>query len=187
MKKTFFLIIALLSCSTLLINAQEVKKVGDTINTIRLTDTNGAIFNLNDHKLKGCIIIFMTPSCDHCIAYEKRVATLHETYKKKGFPVIAIGPYGDNEKDYPYDGLTAMKKLANEKAFSFPYLADEKFKYTWLFEIKQTPKAVVLKKLKEGYSVTYIGNIDNEPDEKRIPTIKYVEDEVDKLLGKSVQ
>ena len=167
--------------------AQEVKKVGDTIKTIRLTSTKGEIYNLEDHKLKGAIVVFMTPTCDHCIAYEKRVAALQETYKNKGVSVIAIGPYGDNEKDYPYDALPAMKKLAEENGFNFPYLADEKFKYTWLFGIRQTPKAVVLKKLKEGYLITYIGNIDNEPDEKRVPTMKYVEDEVDKLLGKSVQ
>ncbi|SOD13100.1 redoxin domain-containing protein [Pedobacter xixiisoli] len=186
MRQSLFIIIALL-IFTLTTNAQEVKKVGDTVNTIQLTSTKGDVYNLNNHKLKGAIVVFMTPSCDHCVAYEKRVSALHETYKKKGFPVVAIGPYGDNEKDYPYDAMLAMKKLAEEKMFSFPYLADEKFKYTWLFEIKQTPKAVILKKLKEGYLVTYIGNIDNEPDEKRVPTMKYVEDEVDELLGKSVQ
>ena len=186
MKKHLIAVITLL-CLTLSVNAQEVKKAGDTVNTIKLTSTKGDIYNLNDHNVKGAILVFMTPSCDHCIAYEKRVSALHETYKKKGFPVVAIGPYGDNEKDYPYDAMPAMKKLAEEKAFSFLYLADEKFKYTWLFDIKQTPKAVVLKKLKQGYLVTYIGNIDNEPDEKRVPTMKYVEDEVDKLLGKSVQ
>ena len=186
MRKYLSVIISLI-CLALPVKSQEVKKVGDTLNNIQLKSTKGDSYDLNNQKSKGCIIVFMTPSCDHCIAYENRVSALHEKYRKKGFPVIAIGPYGDNEKDYPYDAMPAMKKLAEEKAFSFPYLADEKFKYTWLFEIKQTPKAVVLKKLKEGYLVTYIGNIDNEPDEKRVPTMKYVEDEVDKLLGKSVQ
>lgn len=186
MKKYVFLIITLIS-ATLSLKAQEVKKVGDTVSNILLKSTKGDIYNLNNQKLKGSIIIFMTPSCDHCIAYEARVSALNEKYAKKGFSVIAIGPYGDNEKDYPYDAMPAMKKLAEEKAFKFPYLADEKFKYTWLFEIRQTPKAVVLKKLKVGYLVTYIGNIDNEPDEQRVPTMKYVEDEVDKLLGKTVQ
>lgn len=187
MIKHLFAIIVLLA-ATLCVNAQQVvKKVGDTINTIKLKGTKGDVYNLEDHKLKGAIIVFMTPSCDHCIAYEKRISALHEQYKKKGIPVIAIGPYGDNEKDYPFDAMPAMKKLAEEKAFTFAYLADEKFKYTWLFDIRQTPKAVVLKKLKEGFRVTYIGNIDNEPDERRVPTMKYVEDEVDKVLGKSVQ
>ena len=187
MRRYLFTIIALIA-TTLFVNAQQVvKKVGDTINTIKLQSTKGEVYNMADHKLKGAIVVFMTPSCDHCIAYENRVSALNEQYKKKGIPVIAIGPYGDNEKDYPYDAMPVMKKLAEEKAFTFPYLADEKFKYTWLFDIRQTPKAVVLKKLKEGFLVTYIGNIDNEPDEKRVPTMKYVEDEADKVLGKSVQ
>lgn len=167
--------------------AQEVLKVGDTLTNMVLNNTKGEVYNLNQQKAKGFIIVFMTPSCDHCLAYVNRVLALNKLYKPKGYPVVAIGPYGDNEKDYPHDALSAMSKLSVEKAFTFPYLSDEKFKYTWLFNIRQTPKTVILKKLKEGYLVTYIGNIDNEPDEKRVPTLKYVEDEVDRLLGKSVQ
>lgn len=172
----------MLFVTALFVNAQEVKKVGDTLTNIQLKSTKGAIYNLNHNKTKGCIIIFMTPSCDHCLAYIGRVLALNAKYQAKGFPVIAIGPYGDNEKDYPYDAMSAMKKLAQEKAFTFPYLADEKFKYTWLFDIKQTPKAVVLKKLKQGYVVTYIGNIDDESNEKKVPKKKYVELAVNKLL-----
>jgi len=162
--------------------SQQVLKVGDTLNTIELKSTKGDIYNLNNQKSKGFIVIFMTPSCDHCIAYENRIMALDAKYKTKGFPIIAIGPYGDNEKDYPYDAMPAMKKLADEKAFTFPYLADEKFKYTWLFDIRQTPKAVVLKKMGKGYLITYIGNIDDEPNEKKTPNRKYVEEEVNKLL-----
>jgi thiol-disulfide isomerase/thioredoxin len=163
--------------------AQQVLKAGDTLTNIALTDTKGQLYDLNAQQVKGFIMVFMTPSCDHCMAYENRVLALNRKYKAKGFPVVAIGPYGDNEKDYPFDAMPAMKKRAEERAYTFPYLADEKFKYTWLFDIRKTPKAVVLKKLTNGYLVTYVGDIDNEPNEKKKPTEKYVEDEVNKLLG----
>ncbi len=165
-------------------NAQQrVLKVGDTLHNIALKNTNGEIYELAKQKAKGFILIFMTPSCDHCLAYEKRIVALNSKYQPKGFPVVGIGPYGDNEKDYPYDAMPAMKKLAESKGFTFPYLADEKFRYTWLFDIRQTPRAVVLKREKEGFSVAYIGYIDDQPDEKQVATKKYVEEEVNKLLS----
>ena len=185
MKKSIATVLTLF-VTTLFVNAQKVIKVGDTLSNIQLQSTKGDVYSLNNHKTKGYIIIFMTPSCDHCLAYVGRASSLNLKYQSKGFPVVAIGPYGDNENDYPYDAMPAMKKLAEEKAFTFPYLADEKFKYTWLFDINQTPKAVVLKKLKQGYIVTYIGNIDDEPNEKKVPKKKYVELAVNKLLIENV-
>ncbi len=162
--------------------AQEVLKVGDTLDSLRLKNVDGSYYSLREQNKSGFILVFMTPSCDHCLAYVNRVIKLNNLYASKGFPVVAIGPYGDNEKDYPFDAMPAMKKLAEERKFTFPYLADEKFKYTWLFDLRQTPKAVVLKKINNGFLVKYIGNIDNQPDEKAIPTRKYVEEEVNELL-----
>lgn len=183
------LILSILCCLVLGIstNAQQrVLKLGDTLHNIALKSTKGQVYDLSKQKAKGFILIFMTPSCDHCLAYEKRIVALNNKYQPKGFLVVGIGPYGDNEKDYPYDAMPAMKKLAENKGFTFPYLADEKFKYTWLFNIRQTPRAVVLKKQKEGFSVAYIGYIDDQPDEKKTPTKKYVEEEVNKLLAGKV-
>jgi len=183
------LILSILCCLVIGISAnaqQRVLKPGDTLHTITLKSTKGQLYDLAKQKAKGFILIFMTPSCDHCLAYEKRIVALNNKYQPKGFPIVAIGPYGDNEKDYPYDAMPAMKKLAESKGFNFPYLADEKFKYTWLFDIRQTPKAVLLKRQKQGFSVVYIGNIDDQPDEKKTPTKKYVEEEVNKILTGTV-
>lgn len=180
------LILSILCCLALAlsVNAQQrVLKPGDTLHNIALKSTKGLLYDLAKQKAKGFILIFMTPSCDHCLAYEKRIVALNNKYQPKGFFVVGIGPYGDNEKDYPHDAMPAMKELAESKGFTFPYLADEKFKYTWLFDIRQTPRAVVLKREKEGFSVAYVGYIDDQPDEKKTPAKKYVEEEVNKLLA----
>jgi len=181
MRKLILIVIALFAYG-IKTKAQRVVKAGDTLHNIALKSTKGDVYNLNQQKAKGFILVFMTPSCDHCLAYVNRVAMLDKSYKPKGYPVVAIGPYGDNDKDYPYDGITAMKKLATEKAFTFPYVSDEKFKYTWLFNIRKTPKAVILTKQKGAYRVTYIGDIDDEPNERKVPEEKFVELEVNKLL-----
>lgn len=181
MKRIFAVVVILLTLAVSS-KAQQVLKVGDTLDSLRLRNVDGSYFSLTDRNKSGFILVFMTPSCDHCLAYLDRVIELNKVYALKGYPVVAIGPYGDNEKDYPFDAMPAMKKLATDRGFTFPYLADEKFKYTWLFDIRQTPKAVVLKRTGKGFEVKYIGNIDNQPDEKSIATRKYVEEEVNKLL-----
>jgi peroxiredoxin len=163
--------------------AQNELKVGNVLPSLALKDTNGEIYDLNKQtKAKGFILVFMSPSCEHCQMYESRVMALDKKYKPKNFPVVAIGPYGDDPEAYPLDAMPEMKKLAIKKGFTFPYLADEAFKYTWLLGVKNTPTAVVLKKLTKGYLITYIGSIDDQENVKITPKHKYVENEVEKIL-----
>ncbi len=163
-------------------HAQKALKVGEILPNLALLSTNGTVYDLSAQKnVKGFILIFMTPTCDHCIAYEPRVVALDKKYKVKGYPLVAIGPYGDDPIKYPLDAMPEMKKLAKEKNFKFPYLADDKFKYTWLLGIKETPTAVVLQKKGNGYLIKYMGRIDDEQNQKLTPKNKFVEQVVDKL------
>ncbi|MCY1557885.1 hypothetical protein D9M68_947720 [compost metagenome] len=96
--------------------------------------------------------------------------------------MVAIGPYGDYPNEYPLDALPAMKKLATEEGFTFPYLSDSKFRYTTLLGVQITPTAIVLQRKPNGFLITYKGNIDDEMDIKKQPKRKFVEEEVNKLL-----
>jgi thiol-disulfide isomerase/thioredoxin len=163
--------------------AQKALKVGEVLPNLALLSTAGSVYDLKAQKnAKGFILIFMTPTCDHCIAYEPRVAALDKKYKVKGYPLVAIGPYGDDPIKYPFDAMPEMKKLAKDKNFQFPYLSDDKFRYTWLLGIKETPTAVVLQKTKTGFLIKYIGKIDDEQNQKLTPKNKFVERVVDKLI-----
>jgi peroxiredoxin len=166
------------------VNAQVVAlKPGEILSNIVLKTTNDVTYDLKAQKTaKGFIVIFMTPTCDHCIAYEKRIMALDKKYKTLGYPIVAIGPYGDNAEAYPLDAMYEMKKLAIKNRFTFPYLSDEKFKYTWLLGVTQTPTAIVLQKKPNGFLIKYIGRIDDEQDAKKLPKHKFVEEEVNKLL-----
>ncbi|WP_316766731.1 redoxin family protein [Pedobacter frigiditerrae] len=182
MRKLIFSLCLLISISSVTY-AQKALKVGETLPNLALLSTTGTVYDLKAQKnTKGFILIFMTPTCDHCIAYEPRVSALDKKYKVKGYPLVAIGPYGDDPIKYPFDAMPAMKKLAKEKDFKFPYLSDDKFKYTWLLGIKETPTAVVLQKTKAGFLIKYIGRIDDEQNQKLTPKNKFVEKIVDKLI-----
>ncbi|TKC10292.1 redoxin domain-containing protein [Pedobacter polaris] len=177
------IILCLLSCLSSTLFAQKELTVGQTVSNIALLSTKGTVYDFRAQKsAKGFIVVFMTPTCDHCIMYEKRVMALDKKYKVKGFPVVAIGPYGDNPIKYPLDAMPEMKKLAVSKGFTFPYLTDDNFKYTFLLGIKQTPSAVVFQKKPNGLLIKYIGKIDDEEDEKKVPKNKFVEQVVNKML-----
>ncbi|WP_410221335.1 redoxin domain-containing protein [Pedobacter sp.] len=179
--RKLFLLLLLAICSNL--KAQEPLKEGSVLNNIILKNIDGKTYDLNAQKqVKGFILVFMTPSCDHCILYEDRVIALNKKYKSLGYPVVAIGPYGDNAVKYPLDALPAMKEMAVKKGFTFPYLSDENFKYTWLLGIKKTPTAVILKKQSNSYLIKYIGQIDDEVDPAKKPTTKFVEQKLNTLL-----
>jgi thiol-disulfide isomerase/thioredoxin len=181
--RKIFLLLSLLVAGSISASAQKALKVGQVMSNLALLNTNEVIYDLNAQKgVKGFILVFMTPTCDHCRAYEKRIVALHKKYKPKRYELVAIGPYGDDPVKFPLDAMPEMKKLAKEKGFQFPYLSDTHFQYTWLLGIKITPTAVVLQKVPKGYLIKYIGAIDDQQDEKLTPKHKYVEQVVDKLL-----
>ncbi len=157
---------------------------GRTVSNIVLQNVvNGKTFDFKAQtQAKGFIVVFMTPTCDHCIIYKPKVQALDNKYKAKGFPVVAIGPYADFPKEYPLDASGAMKKAALAGKYSFPYLGDKQFSTTTMFGISKTPTAVVLEKKANGFLVKYIGDIDNQPDPKKTPTRKFVEEEISKML-----
>lgn len=181
-RKILFPLCLLISISTNLF-AQKALTVGQSMANIALLSTKGTVYDFKSQKsAKGFIVVFMTPTCDHCLLYENRVMALDKKYKSKGFPVVAIGPYGDNPIKYPLDAMPEMKKLAIKKGFTFPYLTDDNFKYTFLLGIKQTPTAVVFEKKPNGLLIKYIGKIDDEENEKKVPKNKFVEQVVNKML-----
>ena len=158
-------------------------KPGQILSNISLKSTNGVQYDLKAQRAaKGFIVVFMTPTCDHCRAYEKRIMALDKRYKTKGYPVVAIGPYGDYPEQYPLDALPEMKKLAIKEGYTFPYLSDSKFKYSTLLGVQTTPTAIVLQKKTNGFLIIYKGDIDDELDVKKKPKRKFVEEQVNKLL-----
>ncbi|MDQ7950011.1 MAG: redoxin domain-containing protein [Pedobacter sp.] len=181
--RRFIFTICLLASLAAVTRAQKALTVGKVLPNLALINTSGNLYELNAQKnVKGFILVFMTPTCDHCRAYESRIVALDKKYKVKGFPIVAIGPYGDDPIKYPLDALPEMKKLAIERGFKFPYLSDDHFKYTWMLGIKTTPTAVVLQKQSNGYLIKYIGRIDDEQNEKLKPKNKFVEQVVDKMV-----
>jgi len=190
MKKVhlFLLIIAVVSVSAFTViknetnNFSEGYNIGDTATDFTLKNVDGKMVSMSDYSdAKGFIVIFTCNTCPYSVANEDRIIALDEKYKELGFPVIAINP--NNPKIQPGDSFKLMKKRAEEKKFTFPYLFDEKQNVFPKYGATKTPHVYILHKEKEDLIVKYIGAIDDSSRNPATVKTKYVENAVDALLG----
>jgi len=163
------------------ISAQNGYDIGALAADFNLENIDGSFVSLSDfNESKGFIVVFTCNTCPYAVAYEDRIEALNKKYAKKGYPVIAIMP--NNTEIKPGDSLDAMKKRANKKGFTFPYLIDREQAVFPQYGATKTPHVYVLQKNNEMLTVRYIGAIDDNYKDADKVVLKYVEDAVDALL-----
>ena len=163
------------------ISAQNGYDIGALAADFNLENIDGSFVSLSDfNESKGFIVVFTCNTCPYAVAYEDRIEALNKKYAKKGYPVIAIMP--NNTEIKPGDSLDAMRKRANKKGFTFPYLIDREQAVFPQYGATKTPHVYVLQKNKEMHIVRYIGAIDDNYKDADKVVLKYVEDAVDALL-----
>lgn len=80
-----------------------------------------------------------------------------------------------------------MKKRAQEKGFTFPYLQDDTQGVAKAFGATRTPHVFILRNDGGKFTVQYIGTIDDNYQDPAGVTKRYVEDAVSNILmGKPV-
>ena len=163
------------------ISAQNGYDIGALAADFNLENIDGSFVSLSDFsESKGFIVVFTCNTCPYAVAYEDRIEALNKKYSKKGYPVIAIMP--NNTEIKPGDSLDAMRKRANKKEFTFPYLIDKEQAVFPQYGATKTPHVYVLQKNNETHVVRYIGAIDDNYKDANKVVLKYVEDAVDALL-----
>ena len=175
------LLVLFISAFTLKNTTQKGYGIGDVAADFSLKNIDNRMVSLADYKdAKGFIITFTCNTCPFAVMYEDRIQALNEKYGFQGYPVIAIMPNNTDVK--PGDALPEMKKRAEEKGFTFPYLMDEGQKVYPKFGATKTPHIYVLEKSKKGNVVKYIGAIDDNHKDAAAVKVKFVENAVDALL-----
>ncbi|MEP3838959.1 MAG: thioredoxin family protein [Algibacter sp.] len=161
--------------------------IDDVAEDFSLKNIDGNMVSLADYKdAKGFIVTFTCNTCPFAVMYEDRIQALNEKYAPKGYPVIAIMPNNTDAK--PGDAFPEMKKRAEEKGFTFPYLIDKEQNVYPKFGATKTPHIYVLEKTTKGNVVKYIGAIDDNHRDASAVKVKFVENAVDALLeGKEVE
>ncbi len=178
MKKWTLSLIALLFSVSVF--AQGVQ-VGDAAPDFQLKSTKGDKQSLASYeKSKGLILIFTCNHCPYSVAYEDRIIALHNTFTKQGYPVLAINP-NDPVRE-PEDSYDNMIKRAKDKKFPFAYLFDETQAIARAYGATRTPHVFVLQRDGKNWTVRYIGAIDDNSEDAKAATQRYVETAVNALL-----
>ena len=90
----------------------------------KLPATDGRILQLSDVcGPRGTLIMFICNHCPYVIAILDRIVRDAHELQAAGIGVAAI--CANDAENYPADGFPQMQKLAQDHAFSFPYLHDE--------------------------------------------------------------
>lgn len=187
MKRNFLMITGLVTVVAILfINASADKfgkGVGDYASDFELENIDGKTVSLADYKdNKGFIVVFTCNTCPYAKMYEKRIMDLDVKYASQGFPVIAINPNDIDQQ--PDDSMSAMKKRAKDKGYSFPYLRDDSQQVAASYGATKTPHVYVLNEEVDGkYKIEFIGAIDDSPRDASDVEKTFVEDAVDALLA----
>jgi len=123
-----------------------------------LKDTRSdQLVSLSDLKSdRATVIMFI---CNHC-PYVKHVQTklveVAKKYQKQGVSFIAIN--SNDAKNYPADSPEAMKKVAEEKGYTFPYLFDETQAVAKAYQAACTPDFYIFDK---NLACVYRGRFDD--------------------------
>lgn len=161
-------------------------EVGDTVQDFRLKNFDGKMVSLADYKdQKGVILIFDCNTCPYSKAYNDRIIALHQNYESKGFPVVTIN--ANDPRMSPGDSFEHMVQRAKSRNYTFPYLIDESQEVARAFGATNTPHVFLLAKSGNAFVVSYIGAIDNNPQQADAADKRYVEEAIEALLaGKAV-
>jgi peroxiredoxin len=167
-------------------DAPKGYEVGDKAIDFKLKNVDGAFVSMADFKdAKGFIVIFDCNTCPYSKMYNDRIKELHATYASKGYPVIAINS-NDVQKS-PGDSYEEMVKNAKKNGLLYPYLYDEDQKIATTYGATNTPHVFLLKKKGNDLVVSYIGSIDNNPQNASGADKKYLADAIAELeAGKAV-
>ncbi|MCK5166490.1 MAG: thioredoxin family protein [Rhodospirillaceae bacterium] len=89
-----------------------------------LPGVDGKTYSLEDISgPKGTLVMFICNHCPYVIAVQARLIRDAKELQEIGIGVVAIN--SNDAVRYPSDNFDAMKKVAAEKGYPFPYLFDE--------------------------------------------------------------
>ena len=140
MKQKLFIIITLLTSFTGLAQILGVDQQGRIAPNFELEDINGGIFELNETKGKGPIILsFFASICKPCRDQTEAFSKIYGDYKDEGLMLIAIST--DDQKT-----VAKVKPYIKSKGYTFPVLYDTNNDVARMYYAMAVPYSVIINK-----------------------------------------
>jgi len=142
----------------------------------KVVGTDGKQHSLADYReAKLVVLVFTCNGCPVSQANESRLVALQCDYAKRGVQVVAVNVNHSDE-----DTLDAMKTIAQEHGFNFPYLFDPDQNVVSAYGAKTTLHVFVLDPERH---IAYFGALDDSPLSPAGVKKSYVRDALDALLA----
>jgi peroxiredoxin len=100
-------------------------ELGTAAPDFRLPDvvTGRAVSRSEAAGKQGLLVLFICAHCPYVKHVEDELARLGRDYAGRGIGIVAIS--ANDAVNYPEDGPAGLKRQAEERGFTFPYLYDE--------------------------------------------------------------
>lgn len=127
------------------------------------------------------VVMFICNHCPYVIHVNPEIVRIAKDYQARGVQFLAIS--ANDTVAVPADSPEAMKQLAADEGFTFPYLFDESQEIAKAYDAACTPDFYVFD---EGLRLAYRGRIDNSRPGSGIPlTGKDLRAALDAILDKN--
>jgi peroxiredoxin len=123
-------------------------------------------------------VIFWCNHCPYVKAWEDRVIALQREYAPRGVQFILIS--SNDPAKYPADSFDAMKVVAREKAYPFPYVFDETQEVARNYGAERTPEVFLFDR---GRALRYHGAPDDNYENPDAAAAHYLQDAIEALLA----
>lgn len=151
--------------------------IGDTMPDFSLPATDESIVDSGSIQADVVAIIFTCNHCPYAKAYEDRLVELGNQFKSNNVQFVLIN--SNDAIAYPDDSFEEMKKLAENKAFPFPYCFDETQEIATAYGALCTPHCFVFDRERK---LQYKGRIDDSWKDPSAVKEKNLLDAIDALV-----
>ncbi|MBL7543193.1 MAG: thioredoxin family protein [Bdellovibrionaceae bacterium] len=153
-------------------------ELGTPVPDFTLPATDGRTYSLKDFQNGNpLVVMFICNHCPYVKAIEDRLIQLGHDLKKRNVWLVAI--CANDSASYPDDAFPELKKRADAKKYSFPYLHDESQSVAKVFGAVCTPDFFVYNKQSQ---LAYRGRLDDNWKEPSLVTQRELLQAVDELL-----
>jgi len=140
LKQKLIILITILISFSGIAQIVEIEQQGRIAPNFELEDINGDIFELNEIKGKGPIIIsFFASICKSCRDQTEAFSKIYNKYKEEGLVLIAIST--DDQKT-----VAKVKPYIRAKGYNFPVLYDTNNDVARIYYAMAVPYSVIINK-----------------------------------------
>ena len=150
---------------------------------VKMKNVDGRQLTISEIAGKqGTLVIFTCNHCPWAKAWEGRLATLGNTYAKRGIGVIAIN--ANDPKSNASDGFDGMVERAKQLGLQFPYAVDNGSTVAKAFGAERTPQVYLFDA--QG-KLVYTGTVDDNAENAAAVKQHYLGDALEAVAsGKPV-